>query len=208
MCNTPVPPPPEEAAIPHITDTTGYLKGAFKTSASTRAVQQNHIINPYKFRSSEHKQFHLRPVGADPGWWSGLGLCWTHLWWRHGSVGGVLAGIRTWSALGWQHHTGKEKKALNKTSHHGKPVWVFSLINSSFSPWLHHTYHITVFLLSIQYAKLQYNELKDSLSGLWNQVNIIFLPSTSFLSVFSKKKQDSQWCWVSHITWISACLWP
>lgn len=32
MCNRPVPPPPEEAEIPHVTDTTGYLKGTFKTS--------------------------------------------------------------------------------------------------------------------------------------------------------------------------------
>lgn len=86
------------------------------------------------------------------------------------------------------HLTNKKKKTLNKTSHHGTPFRVFSLIESSFCPWLQHIRMSHSCVFSAWSAKLQYNELQKSLIILWNQVNIIFIPSRSYLSVFSKIK--------------------
>lgn len=44
----------------------------------------------------------------------------------------------------------------------------------------------------IQYALLQYNELKDSRSGLCNMVHVIVVPSRSFLLHFFLKNTDSE----------------
>lgn len=146
-------------------------------------------------------------MGAYPGWWSHLCLCWTlKCDGRMGVCGyfstdqDLICPLLT-SDKDW---TGKKNIIQNEPSWNaGLDVlfnWVFILCMTT----PHISHYSSRFVHTVSQITVQW--VKYSLSGLWNQVNISFLPSRSFLSVFSKKQRFPMM--FSHTTWISACLWP